>query len=770
MFDFLNPMFLWAGAAATIPLVLHMIQSSKKVRMPFSTVRFLKMAEKKSSRRIKMENFLLWILRTVIMAVIAFAFAMPMLRTKSFGKVLGRNQRDIAIVLDGSFSMDYNMGKDTAWSRAIDSAVAMIEGLEEGDQVCLFVAGEDVTPVVQQLNVQREFVISQLKGLKVGTTSSQLAPATVAAYDALKLETRRREREIHIFTDGQSLPWSSFTVTDTNGASQALEVIPDKSAKKDDKKKDDKKKDDKKDAARKTDKKGEGETAKSSSIDVWQPSKIDKKTAFFITLTGVTAPENTAPVDIELQPSLIMSDTAAKVKVKLTHSGPAQNSTISAYVDDAEIGTRAVAFGDNAAAEELFALPQLKAGKHSARIQSPADNLPIDNNFYFTIRVREKLPTLCVGTQSDTFFVMKALNPFDDTNSTMNVKQILPDQLASETLRAYSCIFLCNALPLAGQDLVAIEQYVRAGGLLVIFPGDKAGIEDYKTLSVLPGKISGTVDLDLEQKKKMLRWEKPQHTLLRTLQLLPGTVPVVTIARHLKWSKENVLNEGQETIISAGAEDAFLMHRPVGNGETILFSVGADRSWSSFPLSPFFLPLMHQIVQFGAGIKGEDSYMWAARNVSLADKLPEANQTSTIQNPGKENVPVRSAVVDNKVSLYVENMLAPGIYTLTPQNGDVGPGVAVNINRTESNLSVINRDDIPKKIGTKIVYTAENKDELLKQLKDYRVGQTMGEQFLWLLLILSIAEVFYANRLARATPKLSEQLGIEASGKVTEGA
>ena len=67
-----------------------------------------------------------------------------------------------------------------------------------------------------------------------------------------------------------------------------------------------------------------------------------------------------------------------------------------------------------------------------------------------------------------------------------------------------------------------------------------------------------------------------------------------------------------------------------------------------------------------------------------------------------------------------------------------------------------------------MVNTAENKEELLKQLKDYRVGQTMGEQFLWLLLILSIAEVFYANRLARATPKLSEQLGIEASGKVTD--
>ncbi|OGV64779.1 MAG: hypothetical protein A2283_03935 [Lentisphaerae bacterium RIFOXYA12_FULL_48_11] len=766
MFDFLNPMFLWAGAAATIPLALHMMQSSKKVRMPFSTVRFLKMAEKKSSRRIKMENFILWILRTIIMAVISLAFAMPMLRTKSFGKVLGRTQRDIAIVLDGSFSMEYNMGKDTAWSRAIDAAANMIEGLEEGDQVCLYVAGTDVTPVVGQLNVQREFVLSQLKGLKCGTTGSQLAPAVIAANDALKLETRRREREIHIFTDGQALPWNSFAITDTNANSQALEVIPDKSAKKKEEK-----------PAKKTDEKtskkdskgkpGEGEVAKSSSIDVWQPSKIDKKTAFFVTLVGVTAPENTAPIDIDLQPQLIMSDTTAKVKVKLARTGPAQNSTITAYVDDQEIGTRAIVFTDNSEAEELFALPQLKPGKHSARIQSPSDNLPADNNFYFTIKVKEQLPTLCVGTQNDAFFVMKALNPTGDSNATMNVKHVTPDQLPSETFSAYSCIFLCNAIPIAGQDLVVIEQYVRSGGLLVIFPGDKATIEDYKAWSVMPGKPSSVIDVQMEEKKRMLRWEKPQHPLLRTLQLPPGSAPVVTISRQLRWPKEG-LNEGEESIISAGATDTFLMHRNVGNGATILFSVAANRDWSSFPLSPFFLPLMHQVVQYGAGIRGESPYIWSGKNLSLVDVLPEAIQTSTIQNPNKENVPIRSAVTDNKTSLYVENMLIPGIYTLTQQTGDPTPGLAVNIDRKESYLATIKREEIPKKIGTKMVNTAENKEELLKQLKDYRVGQTMGEQFLWLLLILSIAEVFYANRLARATPKLSEQLGIEASGKVTD--
>jgi len=146
MFSFLNPFFLYAAAAAVIPLVLHMMQSSRTLKMPFSTIRFLKMAEKKSSRRVRMENILLWLLRTLLMLIVALAFAMPMLRTRSFGNLLRRSERDIAIVIDTSYSMDYITGKDTVWNKAVRSAAAILDGLNPGDQVCIFAAEEQPSP------------------------------------------------------------------------------------------------------------------------------------------------------------------------------------------------------------------------------------------------------------------------------------------------------------------------------------------------------------------------------------------------------------------------------------------------------------------------------------------------------------------------------------------------------------------------------------------------------------------------------------------------
>ena len=105
---FVSPVFLIAAAVgALVPLILHLMQNRRRDRMPFPTLRFLKAAEKQSSRRIRMENLLLWLLRTVIMLLLGAAFAMPILRSKGVGW-FGDAPRDIAIVIDASYSMGYD--------------------------------------------------------------------------------------------------------------------------------------------------------------------------------------------------------------------------------------------------------------------------------------------------------------------------------------------------------------------------------------------------------------------------------------------------------------------------------------------------------------------------------------------------------------------------------------------------------------------------------------------------------------------------------------
>ena len=259
---FLAPLFLIAAiVGATMPFFLHLMQNRKRLCLPFPTVRFLRKAEKNTSRRIRLENILLCLLRTLIMALLGTAFAMPMIRSGGMGW-LGDAPRDIAIVLDNSYSMGYGVGKGTVWDKGIESAVAILEGLRDPDRFCIFLASDQPEAVFAEPVSNKQEGIARLRTLQPRQSSSRVVPAVNAAMKALLKADSQREHEIHIITDSQALPWRNLI---TGG----LEA------------------------------------------------QIEPKTAVFVSLLGVSAPENTAIVSVDLQPPVARKGAEMKAVVKL---------------------------------------------------------------------------------------------------------------------------------------------------------------------------------------------------------------------------------------------------------------------------------------------------------------------------------------------------------------------------------------------------------------------------------------------------------------------
>jgi len=579
------------------------------------------------------------------------------------------------------------------------------------------------------LSEDRKLAVSRLKTLKTGFFSSRLAPAVMAANDALNEETRRREREIHIITDNQLLPWTSFGRTEADDGKEK-----------------------------------EADSVKKRAVAAaWDPSSIDDRTMVFVTLLGVSSPENITPSEVEISPKLVMTDSPSKIITRLTHTGPPRNTSAAVYLDDRELLRRSAIVDTEGSSQSAFAVPPLTPGIHAARIELPQDNLPKDNVFHFLLKVKDRLPALCVGRKDDSLFLMKAMNVSLSGTSVIDVKLITPDGLSDERLGNYSCVFLCNALPLPGREMLGIEQHVRSGGLLVIFPGDNSSVEDYRPWACMPAQPVAVRNVPTGDRKKTLRWRNPRHALLRELRLGTGGIPTVTIRRLLEFGK---LEKDAQILVSAGAETPFILEREFGNGRVLFINVSADRGWSSFPLSPYYLPIVHEVVQYGAGVGGFTPYIWTARSLPLLEYLPEATRTSDLQDPESNDVSIRSTVMNNKTVLHAEGLSIPGVYTMLDDAGERRPALAVNMPREESNLTPIDSADISGITGLKNIYVATNNDDLLKQIEDHRIGKTMGEQLLWMVLVLATVEFFYANMLSRSTPKLSEALGIAASGKV----
>ncbi|MEA3212670.1 MAG: hypothetical protein QOE70_5727 [Chthoniobacter sp.] len=701
---FLSPLFLLAaGLGASVPLLLHLMQNRRKVQLPFPTVRFLKLAEKHSSRRIKLENFLLWLLRTLIMALLGMAFAMPMIRRSGLGW-LGEAPRDVAIVLDASYSMGYHTERGSVWDKGVEAAAAIIEGLSDKDRFCIYLAHEQPEALVAEPIGNKQEGLSRLRALQPGQTSSRLASAITAGMKALLKADARREREIHIVTDNQALPWQSL----------AAEKV-----------------------------------------------EIDPKTAVFVSLLGVPAPENPGVASVELQPPVARKGADVKVTAKMLRTGSASDTTATLFIDEKEAGRRSIKAGDPEAAAPSFNLPPLEVGLHPARLQTPDDNLPIDDSFYFLIRVQDQMPSLVVGADSETLFLRTALRTgFGRASAVATMK---PDQILEKPLSAYACIFLCNALPLPGQAIAAIEDYVKTGGVLVLFPGMGAKPDAYQAWNCLPGLPSAIEDLPLSQRNRTLTWDQPQHLLVRTLREGIG-VPALAIRRRVAWAK---VHEASERIVSMGANQPFLLDRPFGDGRVLMFAVAADRTWSDFPLSPFFLPLLLQCADYGAGVGAKTPFVWATDSLSLSERFPELKGTPTLMAPDGKPAAIRSAMVQGKTVLNAENVTIPGIYTLTTsEQPQARPALAVNLPRDESDLTPIDEKEIPKRLGVDRANLAMDLATLRRLIEEHRVGRTYGEHLLWLAFVLTAFEFIYANMLARGSKAGGEKVHVDAAGHV----
>jgi hypothetical protein len=94
------------------------------------------------------------------------------------------------------------------------------------------------------------------------------------------------------------------------------------------------------------------------------------------------------------------------------------------------------------------------------------------------------------------------------------------------------------------------------------------------------------------------------------------------------------------------------------------------------------------------------------------------------------------------------------------------PAFAVNVLRSESDLQRLAPPDIAMLTGLPAIKTAESRDELMQLVRELRIGRPLAEPLLWLVFLLGIAELFLANRAARKTGALTEQLKIDQTGRV----
>ncbi len=124
--EFLYPGFLYALAAISIPILVHLFNFRKFKKIEFTNVRFLKEIKQKTQNQNKLKHLLVLLTRILAVSALVFAFAQPYFPTDNIENTKFKNS--VSIFVDNSFSMqgEAEGGEmlEVAKNRAIDISQA----------------------------------------------------------------------------------------------------------------------------------------------------------------------------------------------------------------------------------------------------------------------------------------------------------------------------------------------------------------------------------------------------------------------------------------------------------------------------------------------------------------------------------------------------------------------------------------------------------------------------------------------------------------------
>lgn len=187
--SFLTPLFLLGALAVALPVIFHLIRQTSKEQTEFSSLMFLLPVPPRVTRRSRLEHLLLLLLRSLVVCLLAFAFARPFLpKAASTDLPTGPGKR-VVVLVDTSASMR----REGLWADARTKAEAVVRAAAPEDTVAVFAFDREVRRLVTfeqwtaaAAGQRAELAVDALKKTSPGWNGTQLGQALVAAASALE--------------------------------------------------------------------------------------------------------------------------------------------------------------------------------------------------------------------------------------------------------------------------------------------------------------------------------------------------------------------------------------------------------------------------------------------------------------------------------------------------------------------------------------------------------------------------------------------------------
>ena len=186
--SFLAWAFGLGALAIGFPLLFHLIRRTPRGRQEFSSLMFLEPSPPRLTRRSRLDNWFLLLLRALVILFLAFAFMRPFLRENAALTSTEMPGRRVAILLDTSASM--RVGNQ--WNQAKKEVEQALRKLDPADDIALITFDQNVRTVVDFESEEavvpaekQKLLLAELSKLEPSWQATDLATALSTTAESL---------------------------------------------------------------------------------------------------------------------------------------------------------------------------------------------------------------------------------------------------------------------------------------------------------------------------------------------------------------------------------------------------------------------------------------------------------------------------------------------------------------------------------------------------------------------------------------------------------
>ena len=312
--------------------------------------------------------------------------------------------------------------------------------------------------------------------------------------------------------------------------------------------------------------------------------------------------------DIQLANQPIIIGEPVEIRAEVVNTGDVLTTgEITLSINHRVMDSQRISLNAGQSHPVMFTAECEEIGDNLFTMQLSKDDLATDNVWFHIGRAFERIESLCVeGRNGSSRYVDAALQAFGNGKCVDNTV-VHENVLSNIDVSPYEVISLCNVGSISEWDRRRLVKYVRAGGTLFVFLGDKTQVEMQNhllqrlNLGVIVGSVNSEAPVDFA-------FNRSTHQVSRSFSEVGAAVQQAATWRHFAVEpKVSDKVSSQVALWFANGHPAIL-HSRVDDGSVFLVTTNSsDRLstdstlWTAWPLLPSFVPILHEMSRLSFG-------------------------------------------------------------------------------------------------------------------------------------------------------------------------